>query len=157
MAEDKPEKPRPLTEFEQVELEYKRELIEDMRETRRQREEKQIRMRLEQKRRAADAAAELEQRERRKRVCKHRKGGKNNNFAKGNGSDRSIIVNTYPMGTVVIMCTRCATEWMAPDSKLKKANPAEYKRQLMEWQEVSQWPTDNMPSGGQIFLKTAAA
>ena len=157
MAEDKPDKPKPLTEFEQVELEYKRELIEDMRESRRQREEKQVRMRLEQKRRAADAAAELEQRERRKRVCKHRKGGKNNNFAKGNGSDRSIIVNTYPMGTVVIMCTRCATEWMAPDPKLKKTNPAEYRRQLAEWQEVSQWPTDNMPSGGQIFLKTAAA
>src|SRR3974390_3406301 len=60
------------------------------------------------------------------RVCQHRKGGRDNRFAKGNDANYSVITNTYPCGEICITCTRCQMEVWKPDRKLKKANPELY-------------------------------
>jgi hypothetical protein len=88
---------------------------------------------------------------RKQRVCRHRKGGKNNNFANGSDNNYSVIRNTYPLGREVIMCTRCQKEVERPDLKLRKTDPEKYKLMLVEWNEWSRFPTDNSPSGGKVF------
>lgn len=87
----------------------------------------------------------------RQRVCQHRKGGKNNLFAKGNAADYSVIQNTYPEGTIAIQCTRCGKEVKKPLRLLRLTDPKEYAAQWEEWVKWSNFPTDNTPSGSKIF------
>jgi hypothetical protein len=142
---------RTLNDAEEVELELKRLQIELFREQLEASKERKSRIQQAREKTLLDmkkAAAELEHRQ---RICKHRKGGKNNNFAMGNDENRSIIQNTYPLGDVCLMCTRCGKEVWRPKLALKKTNPELYALMAAEWKEWANWPTDNTPSGGKIF------
>ena len=136
---------------EEIELEYKRMQVEMMREQMAERQERRDRMEHDRKRRYADFLKSQEELERRQRVCQHKKGGKNNNFARGNSADHSVIQNTYPDGRVCIQCTRCGKEVWQPARELKKTNPKLYAQQLELWRTWLAFPTDNTPSGGKIF------
>jgi hypothetical protein len=96
--------------------------------------------------------------------CTHRKGGKVAGTAgivkainKGSSSDYALITHTLPVGNKVIICQRCGTEWAEPAKEMRRTNPAEYKRLLEEFQHMENLPTDNEPSGTQIFLVERAA
>lgn len=138
-------------EVEDIELRWKlaqaEELEERMAERRAQRAQAEE-LRQRQREDFKKAQAELA---RKRRVCRHRKGGKNNQFANGNDNNYSVIRNTYPTGREVVMCTRCQNEVERPDLKLKKLDPDKYRDMLAEWNEWSRFPTDNSPSGGKIF------
>ncbi|HVO91791.1 MAG TPA: hypothetical protein VMT22_03070 [Terriglobales bacterium] len=80
--------------------------------------------------------------------CKHRKGGKNlEGILKGHDSNYSVIQNTYPWGETVVMCTRCCKEWR---EGVPFANPPIPRTPGFE--TAIEWPTDNEPSGTQLFL-----
>ena len=138
-------------EAEEIELEWKRLQIEELREKiearnlRKSQIEAQRRQQLQDFEKSQRIAAALQ------RVCKHRKGGRDNKFANGNDNNYSVIRNTYPTGETVIMCTRCRKEVRRPDPRERKANPELYKQQLEEWRLWDSFPTDNSPSGGKIF------
>jgi hypothetical protein len=85
--------------------------------------------------------------------CKHRKGGKNKaGFLNGSDNYYSVIHHTYPEGRLVVMCTRCQSQWEKPPQELRKEDPAAYKQQMADFQTALNWPTDNEPSGTQLFL-----
>jgi hypothetical protein len=90
-------------------------------------------------------------------ICKHRKGGRNNQFAKGTAAEYSVILNTYPTGQMCFTCTRCGKEVWKPEKKLKKSEPKRYAAMWEEWQKWAEYPTDNSPSGGKIFEIEEAA
>jgi surface antigen len=147
-----------VSEAEQIELEYKQLQIEELKE---KIEARKHRRDAEEHRRAqqlADYEKNERQRLHRQRICKHRKGGKDNKFANGNSSDYAVVTNTFPNGDQFVMCTRCGKEVWKPKRELKKKDPAEYARQWAEWEKWRDLPTDNTPSGGQIFefVKDAA-
>jgi len=140
-----------VSEADEIELEFKRLQIAIMKE--------QIEASNDKKERSA-AARERQMIEFKKaqaslaakqRVCQHRKGGRDNRFAKGNDANYSVITNTYPCGEICISCTRCGMEVWKPDRKLKKANPELYASMLAKFREWSNFPTDNTPSGTKIF------
>jgi hypothetical protein len=140
-----------VSEAEEIELEYKRLQIEIMRG--------QINDVNEKKQRSAEARErsiiEFKKAEaalaHKQRVCQHRKGGRDNRFAKGNDQNYSVITNTYPCGEICVSCTRCGKEVWRPDKKLKKADPELYAQMQKEFREWSNFPTDNTPSGSKIF------
>lgn len=86
-------------------------------------------------------------------ACNHRKGGKNlEGIGKGHDSYFSISKITYPWGETTVMCLRCTKEWRKPPESLKKTDPAAYKKQMDEYKWAMELPTDNEPTGSQIFL-----
>lgn len=88
-------------------------------------------------------------------TCKHKKGGKNmEGILNGNDANYSVVQHTYPWGQTDVMCTRCSKEWRQPSLTLRKENPKAYKVQFAAWKEAMQFPTDNEPSGSQIFVIT---
>lgn len=147
----KPEAPKRLSAAEEVELEFKRLQVELMRDQIAAREAQKEYSRVKIEKMVADMKAAEREMQHRQRVCAHRKGGKNNQFAKGNDQNRSIVQNTYPMGEISIMCSRCFKTVWRPELKLKKSDPKLYEAMLAEWKEWSSWPTDNTPSGSKIF------
>lgn len=87
--------------------------------------------------------------------CKHKKGGRNKEgLDRGNSSDYAVIQNTYPWGAVQVMCQRCGATWDNPPIELKATDPEKYFEQLRKYRIALDWPTDNEPSGTQIFLIT---
>ncbi|HEY2351071.1 MAG TPA: hypothetical protein VGH83_01090 [Candidatus Acidoferrum sp.] len=140
-----------VNEAEEIELEFKRLQIEQMRESLNETKERKARRASERERNVVEWKKGEEIKAHRQRICKHRKGGKDNKFAAGNDNNHSIIQNTYPDGTIVIMCTRCFHEVPKPSQKLKKENPKLYAEMWEEWRIWSQMPTDNTPSGSKIF------
>lgn len=151
MPDPQPPKRTSVTEAEEIELEFKRLQIELMKVqvqgilTKKEGDQENRRKMI------ADMRKAEAERLHRQRICKHRKGGRNNNFAKGDSANYSIIQNTYPMGDVCISCTRCGKEVWRPSLKLRKTNPKLYQSMLEEWQLFSSYPTDNSPSGSKIF------
>ena len=140
-----------VSEAEEVELEFKRLQIEIMREqiaASNDRKDRSARARERQVIEFKKAQAAMQARQ---RVCQHRKGGKDNRFAKGNDSNYSVITNTYPCGEICVMCTRCGMEVWKPDKKLKASDPELYRTMLVKFREWSNFPTDNTPSGTKIF------
>ncbi len=140
-----------VEEAEEIELRWKLAQAEEIEERlleRRQKKEQLGELRV---RQLEDFKKAQQEMARRQRVCRHRKGGKNNQFANGNDNNYSVIRNTYPLGREVIMCTRCHKEVERPDAKLRKTDPERYKLMAAEWNEWSRFPTDNSPSGGKIF------
>jgi hypothetical protein len=136
---------------EDIELEFKRLQLEDLRETVQARRDRKERL-------ASDRAKQLEdfkkserQRLRRQEICQHRKGGRDNRFHKGTDANHSIITNTYPDGRILMMCTRCWKEVEKPNAKLKKEDPKLYAAMWQLWQEWQKLPTDNTPSGTKMF------
>ena len=146
-----------MSEAETVDLEYKKMLIARMQREMSDENERVARMRDEAYKRAEDARKGEQERARRQLNCKHRKGGRDNKFAQGTASEHSINMNIYPNGEKIIMCTRCFKEVPKPDIGLKKINPKLYAAMLAEWKEWSNWPTDNIASGSQIYQKVQEA
>lgn len=88
-------------------------------------------------------------------VCKHRKGGQDlEGILNGTDNFYSVVKNTYPWGELGVICTRCNKEWRKPSEELSKTNPELYAQQLAEYRAAINFPTDNQPSGTQIFLIT---
>jgi hypothetical protein len=143
--------PKELTTAEDVELEYRRLQVEELRQTLSDRAERKERLRAERLAQVEDFKRSERQRLHNQRVCKHRKGGRDNKFANGNAPDYSIILNTYPTGAMIFMCTRCGKEVPKPDAKLKKTDPKLYAEMWETWKLWASYPTDNTPSGGKIF------
>jgi len=146
-----------LDPLARIEAEYKLELIRDMQDKRKKKAEDLAELQRQQQRRIDDMKKDLLARSQRQAKCKHKKGGRNNNFAKGNSADYSININTYPDGTQIAACTRCGAERTRPTSRLKKKNPQLYADMMKAWNEWSEYTTDNSPSGSQIFLIESAA
>lgn len=85
-------------------------------------------------------------------ACKHRKGGKDmQGILNGHDAYYSVIHHTYPAGHTNVMCTRCSKEWQQPDTKLRYTNPQLFNKQFEEWKWAMELPTDNEPSGTQLF------
>jgi hypothetical protein len=145
-----------LSEFEQVDLEFKKMQILLFRQQLQEREDKLARLEVTRERQVADWLKGQAREQRKQASCKHRKGGRNNNFAKGDGNSYSINLNTYPTGRKIISCTRCGKEVEQPNRSLKKANPKLYADMWAEWVRWNDFPTDNSPSGGQVFTVDAA-
>lgn len=144
---------------QEIELEFKRLQVEQMREQMGERAEKKERLKRDRERQADDFKKAERDRLHRQTICKHRKGGRDNKFAKGNDANYSINVNTYPDGRMVVFCTRCGKEVEKPSPKLKKTDPKLYAQMWAEWQKWLDYPTDNSPSGSKIFevIEDAAA
>lgn len=134
-----------------IELRWKQLQIEDMEEKMTQRAEAKARAASDRQRQFEDFQKNEMVKANRQRLCKHRKGGRDNKFWNGNAQDYSINRNIYPTGEQVIFCTRCGKEVRKPDRALKKADPKLYAQMAEEWRLWSTYPTDNTPSGSQIF------
>lgn len=147
----------PKDEYEQVELEWKKMQIQELRAKMQQREDEIARLDTLRKKQLADFKKGQAVLAARQRVCKHRKGGRDNKFHNGNDNNYAIVRNTYPTGETVIMCTRCFKEVRKPDPRNRKKDPEAYGLQLAEWREWDNYPTDNSPSGGKIFEIVPAA
>lgn len=140
-----------LSTPEGVEAAYKRMQVLNMIEQMQEKKKRAQTLEEERIRRFRDYQQSLKDILHRQRVCQHRKGGKNNKFARGNSADYSVIQNTYPTGDQGIMCTRCGLEVRKPSKQLKKDDPEAYSKAWAKWVEWSNFPTDNTPSGGKIF------
>lgn len=151
-----PEKRSTVSEAEEIELEFKRLQNEIMREQIQTRNDLKARLTANRAKQMSDFKKNELETMRRQRVCKHRKGGRDNQFARGNDANYSIITNTYPTGRICISCTRCGKEVWKPELKLKKEDPELYKTMMAEFKTWSEYPTDNTPSGSKIFEITAA-
>jgi 2',3'-cyclic-nucleotide 2'-phosphodiesterase (5'-nucleotidase family) len=150
------EKRTTLSEFEEVELELKKLQVEHLRNEIGERNDRKARAERNRAQQLADYNKGQQEQARKQRVCKHRKGGKNNNFANGSDSNYSLITNTYPTGRICISCTRCGLEVWRPEAALKKSDPKAFAEQLTRFREFASYPTDNTPSGSKIFEITAA-
>jgi uncharacterized protein len=90
--------------------------------------------------------------------CKHKKGGKNlEGIINGNDPNYSVIKHTYATGEVEVLCSRCGKQWKEPKAALRKTDPEKYKEQMEEYREAINFPTDNEPSGTQLFMITGTA
>lgn len=151
------EKGYTASEAEVIELRWKEAQIADIEERMAERKERRDRIDATRAKQIEDFHKAEAERARRQRVCKHRKGGKNNRFADGNDTNYSVNRNTYPDGREVIMCTRCGKEVERPNPALRKTDPDLYKAMAEAWNEWSRFPTDNTPSGSKMFEVIHAA
>lgn len=154
-ADANPETKGP-SEFEMVELEFKKMQIAMFRRQLADAEDRDRELERRRTQQVLDYKKGERERLRKQSLCKHKKGGKDNKFARGTASEYSINMNTYPTGQRVIFCTRCGKEVPEPPRKLKKENPALYKEMRAEWDKWQEYTTDNSPSGGKIFEIIAA-
>lgn len=146
-----------MSELELLELEEKRLRVESLRftvENERARREQILRAHKMQQE-SLDQALKAVQAE--QAFCKHKKGGKNlEGVLNGNDTNYSVQKHTYPWGELTVICTRCGKEWRKPSEALKASDPKEWRRQNTEYLEAVNFPTDNEPSGTQIFVVTPA-
>jgi len=151
-------KNKDLNTAEEVELEFRRLQVRKMQREMQAEEEQEARQNAERLRRLDDFQRNERMRQRQQEICKHRKGGRDNKFAKGTDANYSINVNTYPTGEMCISCTRCGKEVWKPKPELKKSDPKLYAQMWAEWQKWMEYPTDNSPSGSKIYevVKDAA-
>jgi hypothetical protein len=90
--------------------------------------------------------------------CWHKKGGKGReNLLHGNDANYAVIKHTLSHGPTLIFCQRCSRVWQPPDTRLNhpKASPEDkalYKKLHEEYQWAANLPTDNEPSGTQLFV-----
>jgi len=142
-------------ELEQIELEMKRLQITHLRfevEKESQRRADIARTQAQQQQSLKESQEALEARQ---AICPHKKGGKNiEGINHGTAQEYAVFTHTYADGRVVPMCTRCGKEWHKPPVELRRSDPPEYKRLLKEYVESLKFPTDNEPSGTQLFMIT---
>jgi hypothetical protein len=132
-------------EREELELEDLRERVGKQRLQREERRQDRIRIQLDMESNEADLR-------RRQSVCQHKKGGKDQKgLVYGNDSNYSVIVNTYPTGKREVLCQRCEKLWEEPPALLRKTDPKAYREQMREFEIAVNFPTDNTPSGRQLF------
>jgi deferrochelatase/peroxidase EfeB len=152
-----PEKRTTVSEAEEIELEWKRLQSDIFREQIQERNDRKARSKANRDQQTADFKKSLAERAHRQRICKHRKGGRDNKFANGNDANYSIVTNTYPAGDICIMCSRCGKEVWKPKLELRKTNPELFKSMMAEFKQWADYPTDNTPSGSKIFEIVPAA
>jgi len=145
------------SEADAIELRWKEVQIAEIEERLADRKDRRERMEATRARQLEDYKKGQAEMLRRQRVCKHRKGGKNNRFSDGNDANYSVNRNTYPLGREVIMCTRCFKEVERPAAALRKTDPELYAKMAAEWNEWSRFPSDNTPSGSKMFEVAHAA
>ena len=145
-------------ELESLRLEREKLELEDLRFRVREQQNRKEQRAMERRQLAATFAENEREQRQRQESCQHRKGGKDESgFLNGNDSNFSIIKHTYPDGQMEVMCTRCEKTYRKPSAALMKTDPKAAKAMLAEFRMVWNWPTDNMPSGSQLFLIHAAA
>ncbi len=85
--------------------------------------------------------------------CKHKKGGRNKGgLERGTDSNYAVIQHTMPIGDVIVMCQRCGAIWTKPPIELKRSDPEAHAVMQRNYLRALEWPTDNEPSGTQLFL-----
>lgn len=142
-----------LAESAKVDLEIKRLSLELQQEQLQQLRDTKAARRLKLQKAEEDLAENVRQQEMREQNCKHRKGGRNKEgLNKGNSPNYAVIQNTFPNGEVRVICQRCGKAWEQPSLDLKAEKPTLYNQQLRDYQRALEFPTDNEPSGTQIFL-----
>lgn len=93
-------------------------------------------------------------------ACYHKKGGKGVAMLfQGNDANYAVIKHTLSHGPLIVVCQRCSKIWEPPDTALNargasKEDKAEYRRQYDEYYRAVNLPTDNEPSGTQLFVIT---
>jgi hypothetical protein len=90
--------------------------------------------------------------------CTHKKGGRGVEmmFA-GNDANYAVIKHTLPTGEVLVACQRCIKLWRKPDPELNQRGASmedrkRYAREMKSYREALAYPTDNEPSGSQLFM-----
>lgn len=144
-----------MEELEKLEIEERQLRLESLRETvrlQRIRRDSIMRAHATQQRAIEQVNADIVAQQ---ELCKHHKGGKNlDGIMNGHDANYSVVQHTYAHGAREVICTRCGKEWKEPPAALKQSDTAEYKRLLKEWKEALAFPTDNEPSGTQLFIIT---
>ena len=143
------EKSKVQEELEQLQLQEMREVAEAREQQRRSRTA----------RRAAVEAGFKRDRASQERIqaaCWHRKGGKGTaQLYQGNDTNYATITHTLSHGVTIVVCQRCGHVWRPPE-KLRKGASAEekaaYRQQADAYRTALNYPTDNEPSGTQIFI-----
>ena len=92
-------------------------------------------------------------------ACVHRKGGKGTaQLYQGNDANYSVITHTLSHGPTIVICQRCGKVWEPPEPLPKKGVTAEmkakYKADFIEYRRALNFPTDNEPSGTNLFQFT---
>jgi hypothetical protein len=153
MADERMDKKKITDELEQLQLEEVRERVHQIRSKRATR----IRRAESRERSLAD------QRRREKAMqdgCVHRKGGKGvEGRFKGNDTNFAVVKHTLCHGPTLVICQRCFKIWEPPPPELNSRKASSEERRLYKvlWQEyvtALNLPTDNEPSGTQLFVIT---
>jgi hypothetical protein len=90
--------------------------------------------------------------------CTHKKGGRGVEMMfSGNDSNYAVIKHTLPTGETIVACQRCIRLWRKPDAELNQRGASledrkTYARQMKDYREALAFPTDNEPSGSQLFM-----
>jgi hypothetical protein len=90
--------------------------------------------------------------------CWHKKGGKGvSQLLQGTDHNYAVIKHTLSHGPLIVICFRCGNVWEPPPVELnaRKASvedKALYKKLWTEYQWAVNLPTDNEPSGTQLFV-----
>lgn len=145
-----------LAAHAEADLEFKRLQIADLTERNQSAADAKEARRMKLRKQEADVKENERQRLIREANCTHKKGGRNRSgLDRGNDtSNYAVITNTYPAGDVQAMCQRCGKIWVNPPITLKRSDPEKYDRDLREYRRALEFPTDNTPSGTQLFLIT---
>jgi hypothetical protein len=99
---------------------------------------------------ANQVRAMLQSRERLKKFCTHKKGGRGPGAVmNGQGTDDqyAILKHVLPSGRYFILCQRCGGEWVSRDPLTGEAGSADFDK-------MNSVPTDNTISGSTLFLPT---
>lgn len=84
--------------------------------------------------------------------CYHKKGGKNREgLDHGNDNNYSVWKHMYPWGEVGVLCSRCGKDWRKPSAELRATDPKAFAKQMAEYIEAINYPTDNEDSGTALF------
>lgn len=92
--------------------------------------------------------------------CWHKKGGKGvAMLPHGNDANFAVVKHTLSHGPMIVLCQRCSKVWEPPPPALnaRKASAEDkalYKKLYAEYQWAVNLPTDNEPSGTQLFVFT---
>jgi hypothetical protein len=90
--------------------------------------------------------------------CWHKKGGKGvEMLPHGNDHNYAVIKHTLCHGPTIVVCQRCSKVWEPPNTALNARrasteDKALYKKLWTEYQWAMNLPTDNEPSGTQMFV-----
>jgi len=93
-------------------------------------------------------------------ACWHKKGGKGVTMLfQGNDHNYAVVKHTLSHGPLIVICQRCSRVWEPPSTALnaRSASPEDkalYRTLYEEYQWALNLPTDNEPSGTQLFVLT---
>jgi hypothetical protein len=145
-----------LAKHAELDLIFKQQQIEDLQRRNQDAADAKEARRMKLRKQEADLAENERQRLIREANCTHKKGGRNRaGLDRGNDSSNyAVITNTYPAGDVDVSCQRCGKRWVNPPAALRESNPAQYEKLLADYRRALELPTDNTPSGAQLFVIT---